>query len=320
LTVAVGEMMENRPRVSVVVSFLNAERFFAEAIESVFAQTFKSWELLLVDDGSSDSSTVIARHYSTEHPHLVRYLDHPHHRNRGLPASRNLGIGSALGDYIAFLDSDDVWLPNKLEQQVAIMDSHSRVSLVFGASLYWRSWADNSGGQRPDYVVGPGIPANRVYEPPVLLKMLLSDVACVASFSNCIFRREVIANLGGFDEGFSAVSGMYEDQAFLAKVYLSLPVFVSDECWDRLRLHADSLCARVHRTGQYPAAMIFYRNWIVKYLSSQGAMDAEIKDIMRRRLWPYDHPILFRLQRWGAEAVKKLKHVRAGLHHGRESE
>lgn len=305
--------MDDKPRVSVVVSFLNRERFLANAVESVFAQTYKSWELLLVDDGSSDSSTAMARRYSTEHPHLVRYLEHSHHANRGQVVSRNLALACARGEYFANLDSDDVWLPDKLEQQVAILDSHSGVSMVLGATQYWHNSAGHSGGQQQDYVVGPGVPANRIYEPPSLLKLLLSESACVASLSNCIFRREAIVNLGGFDEAFSAVSGMYEDQALLAKIYLNLPVFVSDEVWDRCRLHGDSLCARVHRTGQYPAATIFFRDWIVKYLSAQGALDAEIKDIMRGRLWPHDHPILYRLRRLGPEAIKRLKRLRAGL-------
>jgi glycosyltransferase involved in cell wall biosynthesis len=310
--------MDNKPRVSVVMSFLNRERFLAEAIESVFAQTYKDWELLLIDDGSSDSSTAIARRYANEHPHLVKYLEHPHHGNRGQVVSRNLALTCARGDYFANLDSDDVWLPHKLEQQVAILDSHFMVSMVLGATQYWHNWPGKASGQQPDYVVEPGVPANRVYEPPSLLKLLLSEAACVASLSNCMFRREVIVKLGGFDEAFSAVSGMYEDQALLAKIYLKLPVFVSDEVWDRCRLHAGSLCAGVHRTGQYPAATIFFRDWIVKYLSSQDALDAEINDIMRRRLWPHDHPILYRLQRLGPEAAKKLKLIGAELLHRRE--
>src|ERR1017187_6705495 len=112
--------MIDQPQVSVVIPFLNAQRFLEEAIESVFSQTFRSWELLLVDDGSRDSGTSIARRYSGQHPDQVRYFEHHEHRNRGLPASRNLGIRHAKGHYIAPLDSDDVWLPDKLKQQVAI--------------------------------------------------------------------------------------------------------------------------------------------------------------------------------------------------------
>src|SRR3954451_25115181 len=80
------------PRVSVVTPFLNAERFLAEAVDSVLAQTYTDWELLLVDDGSSDGSTEVARNYVGLNPARVRYLEHPGHMNRGTSASRNLGI------------------------------------------------------------------------------------------------------------------------------------------------------------------------------------------------------------------------------------
>ncbi|MGD0222632.1 MAG: glycosyltransferase [Terriglobia bacterium] len=303
----VSGIMDTKPKVSVVVSFLNAERFLEEAIESVFAQSFKSWELLLVDDGSSDSSSAIAGRYSTAHPDIVKYLEHPDHRNRGLPASRNLGIGSAVGEYIALLDSDDVWLPNKLERQVAILDSHRGVGMVYGVPQYWCSWEVRTTGAQPDYVEPPGVATNRVYPPPVLLKLMLSGQANAPCPSDWLFRREIFTKLGGFAETFSAVSNMYEDQAFLAKVYLHLPVFVSDECWDRYRIHPNQLCARTIRGGKQPTATVFYLNWITQYLSSQGAFDAETKDIIRRRLWPYHHPILYRLKQAGLRVGRKGK-------------
>lgn len=299
--------MNTTPRVSVVVSFLNGERFLEEAIESVFAQTFKSWELLLVDDGSSDSSLAIARRYATADPDMVKYLEHPGHRNRGLPASRNLGIGSAAGDYIALLDSDDVWLPNKLQRQVAILDSHRGVAMVYGVPQYWCSWEVRATDAKPDYLEPPGVPTNRVYAPPALLKLSLSGQANAACPSDWLFRREIFAKLGGFDEAFSAVSDMYEDQAFLAKVCFHLPVFVSDECWDRYRIHPDQICARAIRSGRQPAATTFYLNWVMQYLSSQGGLDAEIGDIIRRRLWPYHHPILSRLKQAGLRVGRRGK-------------
>src|SRR5215211_6343875 len=117
-----GDKVSTKPLVSVVIPFLNAERFIQEAIESVFAQTYDNWELLLVDDGSNDGSTRIALEYAERNSGRVRYLQHPGHRNRGVSASRNLGISSARGEYIAFLDADDVWLPHKLEQQVEILN------------------------------------------------------------------------------------------------------------------------------------------------------------------------------------------------------
>lgn len=308
--------MENKPRVSVIVCFLNAERFLAEAIDSVFSQTFQSWELLLVDDGSTDSSTAVARRCSEEHPQLVKYLEHQNHGHRGLVISRNAGAEHASGDYFAVLDSDDVWLPRKLEQQVAILDSHPRVSMVLGATLYWHSWAGNPGCQQPDFVKQAGVPANRVYAPPALLKLFLSGAAGEVTPSNWLFRREVIAELGGFEETFSAVSGMYEDQAFLAKAYLKLPVFVSDECWDRYRQHPDSLCARVIKSGQHPAATIFYLNWTAEYLSRQGALDAATRDIIRCQLRPLQHPLFYRLRGLAPAALRRVKRMAAGLLHG----
>src|SRR5438105_10809941 len=125
------------PLVSVVIIFLNGGKYLQEAIESVLAQTYTNWELLLVDDGSTDASTGIAKDYQQRDPGRVQYLEHSGHENRGMSASRNLGIGRASGALIALLDADDVWLPDKLAQQVAIMQRHPEVGLLANPALYW---------------------------------------------------------------------------------------------------------------------------------------------------------------------------------------
>src|SRR5262245_62219283 len=117
------------PRVSVVIIFLDAERFLGEAVDSVFAQTYRDWELLLVDDGSTDGSGAIARQYAEANRNRVRYLAHSQHANRGMSASRNLGVQHAVGEYVAFLDSDDVWLPSILGDQVAILDAQADAAM-----------------------------------------------------------------------------------------------------------------------------------------------------------------------------------------------
>ena len=89
--------MGSAPLVSAVIIFRNAERFLREAIESVFAQTYRHWELLLVDDGSTDASTKIALEYARENPDRVRYLAHHDHQNLGKSASRNVGLRHAAG-------------------------------------------------------------------------------------------------------------------------------------------------------------------------------------------------------------------------------
>ena len=105
---------------------MNEERFIQEAIDSVFAQTYDQWELLLVDDGSTDKSGKIAQKYAKKYPGKINYLDHDRHGNRGMSASRNLGVRSAKGKYISFLDGDDVWLPKKLEEQVGILKKNPK--------------------------------------------------------------------------------------------------------------------------------------------------------------------------------------------------
>src|SRR5207248_3034632 len=112
--------MQPQPLVSVVLIFYNAQAFLDETVQSVFAQKYKNWELILVDDGSTDGSTDIARRFADDNPERVRCLEHPSHTNCGASASRNLGVREARGQLIALLDADDVWLPHKLAQQVQI--------------------------------------------------------------------------------------------------------------------------------------------------------------------------------------------------------
>ena len=114
------------PAVSILVPFFNGERFFGEAIASIFCQTYRDWELLLIDDGSADSSTAYAKRLAEEQPNRIRYIHHPGRNNRGLPASRILGLRNARGQHVAFMDVDDVWRPTKLEKQVAVLNAHRR--------------------------------------------------------------------------------------------------------------------------------------------------------------------------------------------------
>jgi len=298
--------MDSKIKVSVVLSFLNAERFLEQAIESVLRQSFTRWELLLVDDGSTDRSTKIAREYAEKHTGVVRYLEHHMHRNRGLPASRNVGIRNANGDYIALLDADDLWLQNKLERQVEILDSHSEVALVYGASLWWHSWADCTPA---DSQAPLGIPGDRIYAPPDLLSMTLSNKALSPCPSDMIFRKESIINLGAFEESFIGAFSMYEDQSFLIKVYAELPVYVSSECWDRYRVHPHQMCATVIRSGRKGEAEYFYLNWVQEYLSKHGKLNPELRSILASRMWPHQHPLLERIKRAPERVMTRAKHI-----------
>src|SRR5689334_5372936 len=116
--------MNNKLLVSIITPFFNTENFLQEAIESVIYQTYENWELLLIDDGSTDNSMRIAQEYAAKYPDKIRYLEHHKHQNRGKSTSRNLGINHAKGEYICFLDADDVFMPLKLEKQLAILAAY----------------------------------------------------------------------------------------------------------------------------------------------------------------------------------------------------
>ena len=108
--------------VSIIMPSYNAARFIGESINSVFLQTYSNWELLIVDDCSKDNSVRIVRKF-VDIDRRVRIF--PLEKNVGAAAARNIAIGQAKGQYIAFLDSDDVWNEDKLERQLAFMKKNS---------------------------------------------------------------------------------------------------------------------------------------------------------------------------------------------------
>lgn len=286
--------MNERPLVSVVIIFLDAERFIAEAIESVVAQTYDRWELLLVDDGSTDGSTAIARRYARERPGQVRYLEHEGHRNRGMSASRNLGVRHGGGRYVAFLDSDDVWMPDKLERHVAILEAHPSAGMVVGAAAYWRTWTGNR--LVKDVVLPIGAPPDTLIEPPRLFRLLYplgrGTAPCPSDF---VLRRQVVERVGGFEEHFRGPYQLYEDQAFLAKVYLGTPVFVSGACLLKYRQHPESCVSAVTAAGQYHTVRSFFLRWFEDYLSRRGLEGTEVWRLLQRALWRYRHPVVHRV-------------------------
>lgn len=137
---------QNTPLVSVIMPVYNAARFLEAAISSVLSQTMEDWELLAIDDGSSDNSCQIAEAFAQKDPR-IRFLPNP--RNMGVSATRNRGIEAARGTYIAFLDSDDVWHPEKLQVQLETMEKT-------GAGICYTSYAivDEDGKKsRENYLV-----------------------------------------------------------------------------------------------------------------------------------------------------------------------
>jgi len=302
------------PLTSVIIIFLDAEKFIEEAIESVLSQSATDWELVLVDDGSADSSSDIARGYAQRHPGRIRYLEHAGHQNRGMSASRNLGIENARGDFVAFLDADDVWMPERLERHLRVMREHQDVGMVYGPTLYWYSWSDQPGlpDAPPDHAgnlsVAPGQP---LPPPAALLSFLESGGGSLPGICSVLARREAVQRVGGFEETFR---GLYEDQVFLSKMCFHTTVYVVDEVLDKYRQHSDSHCFQAILKGDYhpikpnPARERFL-HWLESYLQENDAEDGRLLAALRRELWPYRHSGILTL---GGHVLRYLPFLQYG--------
>ncbi|MDD5559393.1 glycosyltransferase family A protein [Candidatus Methylomirabilis sp.] len=142
--------MGTSPRVTVLIPVYNRERYVATAIESILAQSFIDFELLLIDDASTDGSVEILRTYTTDS--RVRLVCNE--QNLGIPRTRNRGIDLARGEYIAMLDSDDWAYPRRLEKQVAFLDRHKDFAVV-GA---WATEMDENGRSLSRVKILPVLP------------------------------------------------------------------------------------------------------------------------------------------------------------------
>jgi glycosyltransferase involved in cell wall biosynthesis len=276
---------------SVVVPVYNAERYLAEAIESVLAQTWPHWELLLVDDGSSDRSPEIARSYVERHPDKMRYLEHPGRANRGESATRNVGLREGRGEFFAFLDADDVWLPEKLERQLPLLDAHPEAGWLYGNTLYWFDDPER------DYAPHLGLPAGALVRPPHLVTSWLRRQAAVPCTCSLLVRREVVERSGGFDESFRS---MYADQVFYARLALTAPALVDDGIWELYRQHTESAVAVSKRRGTGREARWIYLTWLQQTLQEQNLTAASDPTLWRALRWQVRlcrHPRLDRVVR-----------------------
>ena len=294
-------------RVSIITPFLNAGPFIEESIQSVLAQTYDNWELLLVDDGSTDASTGIALKYAADHPDKVRYVSHEHRQNRGTSASRNLAARHARGEYLAFLDADDVYLPRKLEVTVPILDAQPAVAMLYAATEYWYSWSGRRDDAGRDWVWRKyGAEPDTVIEPPRMLVRFLEDGGTVPCMGGVLVRRAAVESVGGWEESFRRIC---TDQVFHAKLCLNFPVMIVDVCLDRYRQHENSSCRTVARAGQLDAAVETYLTWLESYVSAQPIVDPTVRAAARRALRRLRHPWLHRVQRQALRYNARLRRL-----------
>ena len=275
------------PLVSVVTIFLNGDPFMEEAIESVLAQTFDDWELILVDDGSTDASTELAKSYAEKHPGRIRYVEHDGHANLGRSASRNLGIDVARGTYLTFLDADDVYFPDKLKEQVALMRANPQLAMVSGCNVEWYSW--NGGTDRVNLV---GYAFDTVIEPPEAVLKMYPLGEAYAIQPEHMLRLDAVRQVGGYENEFP---GMFDDQVLALKLYLEWPVMFSSQTWLKYRQHDRSCVAESVQNGTYFQDRAKFMYWLDSYLSKKPNIPQDIRDEMDRELWRCRNRLISRI-------------------------
>lgn len=219
------------PSVSVIIPTYNRCDFVREAMASVLAQTFQDFELIVVDDGSTDGTADIVREFPRTH-YLLQ-------ENRGVSAARNAGVAVSRGELIAFLDSDDLWQPQKLATQVAFFAARPDAHICQTEEVWLRN------GVRVN-------PRNKHRKPSGDI-FAASLQLCLVSPSAVMMRRELFDHVGGFDEELLAC----EDYDLWLRISASEPVHLIAEALVIKRGgHADQLSHRFWGMDRFRVAAL----------------------------------------------------------------
>ena len=242
-----SQNVASSPKVSVIIPAYNASKFIREAIDSVLNQTYKDYEIIVVDgrDGSTDSTREIVAEYGD----AVRYF---HQENRGLSDARNKGILNSKGEYIAFLDSDDLWFENKLALQVEFLDSHRDVGLVFSDSLF-KTYGDVTAMEQR--LVGRRFfQTAKPYRGEVLCQLFVVNFIPVLTV---LVRKECLLKVGLFKMEYDSA----EDYDLWLRVSRVFKVDYIDEPLAIYRIRGDSL---VHKSDRLLSNLILIKKNVLE--------------------------------------------------------
>jgi glycosyltransferase involved in cell wall biosynthesis len=217
------------PKITVIIPTYNRGAFICDAIDSVLSQTFQDFELIIVDDGSTDNTAVLISAYADSR---LRYLTQ---ENKGRSNARNRALAVAQGEYIAFLDSDDMYLPDKLRVQTSFMDSHPDVGMIYTSALC---------------VDEEGRDLNFTYVASVsgyIYRYIAFFQPVTITLPTVMVRRAVFDRVGGFDEQMSR----FEDTDMWRRISKLFRICAMPIETCKLRTHADNSLA-----SQNPASIL----------------------------------------------------------------
>lgn len=211
------------PKVSVIMNCYNSSTYLREAIDSVYAQSYEDWEIIFWDNASTDNSAAIAKSYDKK----LRYF----HAEKTVPLghARNLAIEKARGEYIAFLDCDDVWLPEKLENQIVFLESHNDVVMVYSDILS----IDDNGNLIENYLKN-----QKFYRGHIFDKLLIYNFIAILTV---VLRKKVLDEVGMFDGSYM----IDEDYELFLRIAESHKIDFLDAPLAKYRIHGNNLCRKM---------------------------------------------------------------------------
>jgi glycosyltransferase involved in cell wall biosynthesis len=272
--------MSANPRVSVIMAAYNEERFIAEAVDSVLAQTFTDFELIITDDGSTDATPVLASSYAERDPDRVRVIRAE--ENRGKPFALNRALAVRRGELIAWLDGDDTMLPEKLARQVAALDANPQAAGCSHDAEIFQSEDGHVIGRFSRVANGVPLRSGGIelwFDPTY--KMLPSATMI----------RSELCPPGGFDERLTFTN----DWLFDIEVFRHGRCVALDDVLVRYRRHADNFTTRAGESGtSYEEGLIAMAIVTARYpelqrrarTMSAAIMLGEARRRAAQRRWP----------------------------------
>ena len=258
------------PRVSVIVPAYNAAAYLPYAIESVIAQTYPSWEIVIVNDGSTDHTCAVVDSYRSKLGDKLQYIDQP---NGGMSAARNAGMRTARGEFIAMLDADDVWLPHRLARGIQVLDADPETGMVHAKVVRIDIHGSITGQLKVEAQYLSGRIARHIYT-------RRAHIVC----ATVIFRKSCLETAGCFDEAMQAT----EDRDLWFRIALRYKVAFIDEVLAHYRLSSTSVTSNLDRmlNGQLYFVAKHYKSGAatrLEYLRALGNIHRELGDSLFRR-------------------------------------
>ena len=252
--------------VSVIIPTFNRAWALKTAVDSVLAQTHDEIEIIVIDDGSTDNTPDLLAGYGNQIQVFVQ-------KNRGVSAARNLGIKRSHGDFIALLDSDDAWTPDKISRQIDFFDQNPDALVCQTEEIWIRN------GRRVNPKVKHQKPSGMIFEPSLHL--------CLVSPSAVMIRKKLFELKGGFNEDFPVC----EDYDFWLRIAIDTPIFLIDKpCTIKHGGHEDQLSAH-HSQDKYRIASIV---GLIQSGCLSREQEAMAASILEKKCWIYGNGCLKR--------------------------